>query len=83
MKVKVLLFAQHCEAVGKKEIEVDLGKIDKITAGELYQRLAREYPKLKKLAKVTLAVVNNDMVNARALVKDGDEVAFFPPMGGA
>jgi len=29
-----------------------------------------------------LAAVNHDMVNSEALIKSGDEVAFFPPVTG-
>jgi len=83
MKVKVKFFAQHREAVGKSEIELNIEKTEGTTVARLYEALVAKYPGLAKLSRITLAVVNYNMVNEWEMVKDGDEVAFFPPMGGA
>jgi len=82
MKVMVKLFAQHKGAIGRDEIEIKLENTEKTTVDGLLKMLMAEYPALEKLAKVTMVTVNYKLVNGWELVKDGDQIALFPPMGG-
>ncbi len=81
--VTVLFFAGLREAVGTGIEELALpagvdtvaGLRDHLAArGEQWQALAT--------AKNLRAAVNQDMVPLTTTIKDGDEVAFFPPVTG-
>ena len=81
MKLKILYFANLREQLGKSSEEVELPASVK-TAGALREHLiARGNAALsgKKLLRIA---VNQEMVNAAAPIKPGDEVAFFPPVTG-
>jgi molybdopterin synthase sulfur carrier subunit len=84
MKVKVLFFAGLREQLGTggEEIELPPGvktvgalRAHLLARGAAYQAALAE----KKLVRMA---VNQQMVNATAPVKPGDEVAFFPPVTG-
>jgi len=84
VKVKVLFFAALREQVGVTSEEIDLpgetGTIASLRShlaarGESWQAALSE----KKLLRFA---VNQDMAQPDALLKAGDEVAFFPPVTG-
>ena len=90
MKVKVKLFANFREATRQKEVEVSVaGK----TVGDAIRSLTVQFPaleplvyqdgRLKQYVNVLLngQAVRNDQV-ATATIKDGDEIALFPPVSG-
>jgi molybdopterin synthase sulfur carrier subunit len=84
VKVKVLYFASVREKVGKdaEEIELPAG-VATVAAlrshlsgrGGIYENAFSEKALLR-------AAVNQDMAQATAPLKAGDEVAFFPPVTG-
>ena len=52
------------------------------TAGELRQWLAGQGRERLATARNLRCAVNQDMAGPEAAVRDGDEVAFFPPVTG-
>ena len=52
------------------------------TVGDVLTRLETSYPRIKDYRRVVLTAVNEEYVDHRALVQDGDEVAIFPPVSG-
>ena len=84
MKVKVLFFAALREQVGATSEEIDLpGEASTVAA--LRAHLAgRGGAWTSALAEKKLLrfAVNQDMVTPEAIVKAGDEIAFFPPVTG-
>lgn len=80
MKVKVKFFSLHREVVGKNEIEIEVKK--GVTADELLKKLIKDYPKLEELKDYTIFSLNHNYANGSEVVKDGDEIALFPPVGG-
>lgn len=84
MKVKVLYFAGLREQVGKGSEEIDLPAGIK-TLGELRAHLIARGGSWQASLGANKAVrmaVNQDMAQAGAPIKAGDEVAFFPPVTG-
>ncbi|MBE3653644.1 molybdopterin synthase sulfur carrier subunit [Vibrio navarrensis] len=79
--IKVLFFAQTRELVGTDSVELQepFANVEAIRAHLASQTgkwaLALETGKL-------LAAVNQSIVSLDTEVKDGDEVAFFPPVTG-
>lgn len=78
MSIKVKYFASLRERIGHSEdnLEIENGNI---TVAELWEKLAGKH---KNLPDNILTAINMEYVKPDAEVKDGDEVAFFPPVTG-
>lgn len=76
MSIKVRYFASLKENLGRASDEVEATGVT--TAGGVWQLANPARP----LPENTLVAVNMDYVDVHAHVKDGDEVAFFPPVTG-
>lgn len=74
---KVLFFAHLRDAVGEESIEIDAnGK----TVAEVKQEVAKNY-NIQKLDTVMTAV-NEEFAANDDIIKDGDTIAFVPPVSG-
>lgn len=80
MKLKLLFFAGHREALGAVSRSFDMP--EGATVRDLFEALAGKYPALKSLEEHTIIAVNRDQADWDRKLKDGDEVAFYPPVGG-
>lgn len=80
MKVKVRFFALYREIVGLRESQADLPP--GATARDAWETYAREYPRLSPNLAHTRFAVNGEYVDPEAVLNDGDEVAFIPPVSG-
>jgi molybdopterin synthase sulfur carrier subunit len=76
MSIKVRYFASLKESVGRSEDNLEAACL--ATVGDVW-RCANPN---KALPSNSLAAVNMDYVELDSAVKDGDEVAFFPPVTG-
>lgn len=76
MSIKVRYFASLKESVGRSEDQLAFANV--ITVDDVW-RCANPG---KLLPDNCLAAVNMDYVELNSAVKDGDEVAFFPPVTG-
>ena len=52
------------------------------TLGELFEALARRYPKLAAMKQSILMAVGVDYQPREYHLQEGDEVSFFPPVQG-
>ncbi len=80
MQVKLLFFASLKDIVGAKQIELDVP--EGATVSDVLAHLESSYPRMKAYRRVILTAVNEEYVDPRAAVHDGDEVAIFPPVSG-
>lgn len=82
-KVKVLFFASCREMAGTKEMSLFLPG-DRSTTSELREAIARKLPGLKPVAATVTLALNQEYLDPEqnAALKDGDEVAFIPPISG-
>lgn len=80
IRVRVKFFASLRQVVGQAAIErsVPAGA----TVASLQEALAADYPKLPTAAGAIYAAVNRAYAGAAVELRDGDEVAFFPPVSG-
>jgi molybdopterin synthase sulfur carrier subunit len=76
MSIKVRYFASLKESVGRPED--DLAFTGSSTVNEVWNRANPG----RSIPDNILAAVNMDYVELDSDVKDGDEVAFFPPVTG-
>ena len=79
--IQVLFFAGYRERLGCDHLELD-SKASNIS--ELKAELADRGDNWKTVLqdRKTLVAVNQTMTKDSAVIKDGDEVAFFPPVTG-
>jgi len=80
MSVHVLFFATLADITGMKQAELDVRHYS--TVGAIFEAFARDFPELEGHRRSALSAVNSDFSPFDTPVKDGDEVAFFPPMSG-
>jgi molybdopterin synthase sulfur carrier subunit len=76
MKIKVKLFASLREALGYAERDMEI--YDGQTLHEVWKQITGDVAQSGEV----LMAINMDYANPEARVKDGDEVAFFPPVTG-
>ena len=84
MKIKVLFFAALREQLGRPTEELELPP-NVNTVGALREHLrarGAQWATVFAPNRAVRAAVNQDMVQAQAAIKAGDEVAFFPPVTG-
>ena len=80
MRVRVRLFASLREAAGVPEVPLELPA--SATAEEAWRRLAGDFPALAP-RRASLAVsVNRRYSSFEAVLQDGDELVFIPPVSG-
>jgi molybdopterin synthase catalytic subunit len=80
MRVTVRLFGQIREAVGAKELHVQLA--EGARAGALRALLAEKHPEFAALGARLRVSVNREFAADDAALADGDEVGFLPPVSG-
>lgn len=80
MRVRVRLFAAYREAVGRGEMNLEIEEA--ISPLDLWQKLKEEYPPLLELGYSLLVAVNGEYASLDRPLKEGDEVAFIPPVSG-
>ena len=77
MRINVLLFASLRERFGQGALELEL--ITTTSVGDLWQQLSGSDDRLPERV---LCAVNQQYVDQAEMLRDGDEVAFFPPVTG-
>jgi len=80
MLVTVRLFARLRELAGRAELRQVLP--DDATVGQAWDAIVAECPSLAAYGSSLSAAVNADYARFTSPLKDGDEVAFLPPVSG-
>jgi molybdopterin converting factor subunit 1 len=80
MRVTVKLFARLRDIAGAPELSRELAAGS--TVGGLWRELTAEFPALAPYERSISTAVNADYARMDATVRDGDEVAFLPPVSG-
>lgn len=80
MQAHVRLFAALAEALGRREMTVDLP--DGATVADLSRKLGDEFPHIAQYRANLAYAVNAVYVSLNHTLKDGDEVALIPPVSG-
>lgn len=80
MNVRLLYFAVLRDITGKSEAEMSLR--DGVRAGEVWQTLREQYVQLADYRKPPMIAVNESYATPETVLRDGDELAFIPPVAG-
>jgi molybdopterin synthase catalytic subunit len=81
VNVSILLFATLKDAAGGNRLTLTL-QGDGATVADVRAALAERLPALRKPLETAIAAVNQEFAEAGDPVRDGDEIAFFPPVSG-
>ena len=76
MSINVQFFASLREQLGKQQVMLEFTK--PVTVLEIWSQASDELV----MPSNTLCAINMAYVKTNAIAKDGDEVAFFPPVTG-
>lgn len=79
MVFHLLLFGITKDIIGSSPFELSL--MGENTAGNLIKQLTAEYPKLKDLNSIAIAV-NGEYAQNETIIEEGDEIALIPPVSG-
>ena len=80
MRVTVRLFAQLRDITGAAELARDIPPGS--TIGSVWRELATDFPGLEPYERSISSAVNLDYARMDTELRDGDEVAFLPPVSG-
>jgi molybdopterin synthase catalytic subunit len=80
VQVKLLFFASLKDIVGSRHLHLDVP--EGATVADVLTHLEASYPRLRSYRPVVLTAVNEEYVDQRVPIHEGDEVAIFPPVSG-
>jgi molybdopterin synthase catalytic subunit len=81
MKVNVLLFATLKDLAGQNRLAVTLPDAG-ATVDDVREALTALHPQIEANLKAAIAAVNQEYAFGKDGVREGDEIAFFPPVSG-
>ena len=80
MTVRLLFFAVLRDIAGTDERELALA--DGTSAGDVWQSLRGQYAKLSDYTQPPMIAINETYATPETVLRDGDELAFIPPVAG-
>lgn len=80
MRLTILFFATLRDKAKTKSTQLTLD--DGITVADLKKELAIRFPEIASSLPSTIVSRNKEFANSDEVLKDGDEVAVFPPVSG-
>lgn len=80
VRVKVLFFGILKDIVGRSEDHIEVA--DGTHLESVFARYARQFPRLTDLESSILLACNQEFCDRSAAVREGDEIAFLPPVSG-
>ena len=80
MKINVLFFASCREAIGMKELALDLDS--GVTIAGIRKKIISQFPQLAGVSKALHFARNSEYVAEDTPLHDGDEIAILPPVSG-
>jgi molybdopterin converting factor subunit 1 len=78
--VTIRLFARLRELAGASELSRAVP--DGSTAGDAWQALVAEFPSLADHTRSISVAVNEEYAKPNTPLRDGDEIAYLPPVSG-
>ena len=80
MKVRLLYFAILRDITGKNESELSLAEGTR--AGDVWKTMREQYEQLAGYEQPPLIAINESYARPETLLREGDELAFIPPVAG-
>jgi MoaE-MoaD fusion protein len=80
ISIRVLFFGAARDAAGKEEVELRVDPPHDVAS--VFEQVTGAYPDLRRFGRSLLLAVNQEYAEPHREVRDGDELAFFPPVSG-
>lgn len=80
MNIRVLFFGLTHDLTGMGEEQLELPEGGRLE--DLWQRYETRFPRLAEMSESLVAAVNQEVADRSHRLRDGDEVAFLPPVSG-
>jgi len=80
MSIRVLFFASLADVVGGRERYVESAEVTDVIS--VFNKFAAEFPTMETHRASTLFALNSEFARPDIAVRDGDEIAFLPPVSG-
>ncbi len=80
VRVVARFFASQREKIGADRLEVELPEL--ATLADLVERVVHDHPPRGPTMAAARFAVRRDYAPPTAVLRDGDEVAFIPPVAG-
>jgi molybdopterin converting factor subunit 1 len=80
MTIRLLYFAVLRDIAGRDEEEVSVP--DGATPRDVWQNLRNSYAKLASYLEPPMSAINERYASPDTALRDGDELAFIPPVAG-
>jgi molybdopterin converting factor subunit 1 len=80
MRVTVRLFARLSEAAGRSQWDGEMPS--GASVGDVWRTLTSTFPALEPFSGSVTCAVNADFARMTSIARDGDEIAFLPPVSG-
>jgi len=80
MTVRLLFFAVLRDIAGTDERELSV--TEGTTASEVWEMLRRSYAKLAEYSQPPMIAINESYALPDSVLREGDELAFIPPVAG-
>jgi molybdopterin converting factor subunit 1 len=80
MRVRVLFFGMLKDLVGRAEERIEVEDGARLSA--VFEHYARRFPRLRELSGSIVLARNQEFAAPEAVIGEGDEIAFLPPVSG-
>jgi len=80
MSIRVLFFASLADIIGGRERHMESAEVTDVIS--VFNKFASEFPALEGHRASVLFALNSEFARSDAPVRDGDEIAFLPPVSG-
>jgi molybdopterin synthase catalytic subunit len=80
VRVKVLFFGMLKDVVGRSEEHIEVAHGACVES--VFTHYARDFPRLTELESSIVLACNHEFCDRSAAVREGDEIAFLPPVSG-
>jgi len=78
--VTIRLFARLREMAGTANLAREIP--DGATAADVWSALVRDFPAMAEYTRNVACAVNEEYARLTSPLRDGDEIAFLPPVSG-
>ena len=80
MSIRVLFFASLADVAGGRERYVESAEVKDVLS--VFNKFATEFPALEAHRTSILFALNSEFARPDDPVREGDEIAFLPPVSG-
>ncbi len=80
VRIRVLFFGVLRDITGRREDFLELPEGGRL--GAIFEHYAALFPRLQGMAQSVVLALNQEFAAPSAMLKEGDEVAFLPPVSG-